>query len=226
MQAIEVELGERVTLKVADALKRISNKRTAERMQKQIDDEECVFHFTGSAAIPDSDIASEKEVSVVGSQVGRTLISFGPTKANQPVAPGQQFGALSTPAEDQLSFEVTVVPKKETAGAGAGALISSEKFNGLLPMDEVQEAPSENTPYGIGIDGKPVAPHPSMVGPDDSSVARATEDAEATGPAAVSEAPEAKAEDARSGVTPAAAAKTAAKSADKQPAKKKSSSNR
>jgi hypothetical protein len=144
-------------------------------------DTDCRFHITGNAVVTGDDLEGDKGITVVAAQIGRSLISYGPDKGAE-MSPEQKFSGARPRELRNLSWEVTVVDKRKEAAAPDNPLASSSQFNGQIPMEEVQEEPSEKTPYGIGQEGKPVAPHPGMAPADGSTIARQSENATPTGP--------------------------------------------
>jgi len=165
---IVIELGEKVKLKGTDA-------EDGDR-----------FHITGGAAIADSsqDLAG-KSIELVGAQLGRTHVSYGPD-LSETLTGEEKFAGRGATRSSHDEWDIEVVPKgakKEgTQAAPDSPLASSNVHEGLLPMSEVQEEPSEKTPYGMDQENKPVAPHPSMTAGGAHNVAKQSEDAEATGP--------------------------------------------
>jgi hypothetical protein len=183
---ITIEVGEKVTLKPSGKVK----------------GDDCHFHpLSGGALVTrsDEDIREKATLEVTGYAVGREKVSYGPDLSETLTAEQRMSGRGRATARTHDIFVVDVVAKgekgkraqaqKRVNAAAAGAEVvggSSSQHDGLLPMNEVQEAPSQNSPYGLDQENKPVAPHPSMTAGDAdfSNVARASETAEATGPQA------------------------------------------
>jgi hypothetical protein len=185
METIKIKLGEEVTLKAKDVLK--GNKKLTERLK----DEDCRWHVAGGSIVALSDLEDDDTLKVRGSQVGRSRLSYGPVRAEKQQSNRAQF--MESSARDQVEFDVVVEEVRGDGGAAAaGADLSSQAANGLLPMDERQEEPSEKTPYGSDQENKPVAPTASMTAPDLSNVARQSEDAEPVGDAPAEEEKEEK----------------------------------
>lgn len=234
-ERVVLVLGETVKLSAKDLIKSDDN-----RLSKDVKGK---WGSTSSAAVLTSDDLTKEEVTVVGSSIGKSLVFYRQdvvlTEA-ETIASSVGAGAPDSKREIEdkyaIAFEVEVVaPKKDSSKAKSGSaaasaataaapgLASSNKFDGRLPMNEVQEEPSEKTPYGTDQEGKPVAPFPGMVSPtDDSSVARQSETAESgqtnkpSTPTAASEA------DAKDTTAKDAAAKdAAAKSSTKKAGSKK-----
>jgi hypothetical protein len=209
-ESIRIEVGEKATLKPSGKVKGEGNR----------------FHIpaSGSAVVETKEGESPEDASsvvVVGAAVGRARFSFGPDHGVVLTDAERMRGVGATERTHDI-FDVEVVPKGGKLSVPAGPLASSNIHEGLLPMSETQEGPSEATPYGMDQENKPVSPHPSMtVGDKDfGNVARVAEDAEATGP----QSPEEKAKKttgkgAKKGATKGAK-KGASKSATKGAAKK------
>jgi hypothetical protein len=172
METITIKLGETTTLKAADVLK--DKKKLAEKLEGA----DCRWHVAGGAVVAKSDLEDDDTLEIIGAQVGRSRISYGPSLHEQELGNKERFAA-SAPT-NQVEFDVVVEEVRETVAPTMG--LDSSAANGLLPMDEVQEEASEKSPYGLDQDNKPVAPTASMSAPDLSNVARQSEDAEATGP--------------------------------------------
>jgi hypothetical protein len=165
MEKIVLELGEETTLKAT-----------------KTGDETARFHVTGGAAVGEVEEGS-KTLKLVGAQLGRTVVSYGADLDATTSAEDKFSGRARATEQSHDRWDIEVVAKGKKTSEGESPFASSNVHEGLLPMSEVQEGPSEKTPYGMDQENKPVAPHPSMTaGADTSNVARATEDAEATGP--------------------------------------------
>lgn len=200
-EKVKLELGQTMKLTAKDGIKSDDNRLSKDAIGR--------WGSTHSAVVIKSDDLTKDEVEIVGASIGRALVYY-----RQDVAMTSEetlatsLGAGAPDAKRQLeeqfaiAFDVEVVAKakedmakvgKTLKGAAAAAaahppLTGSNKFNGLLPTDDVQEGPSEKTPYGMDQENKPVAPFPGMVNPDDNStVARQSEDAEAGKPAEATE---------------------------------------
>ncbi|HKS27824.1 MAG TPA: hypothetical protein VJS44_08395 [Pyrinomonadaceae bacterium] len=169
METVKIKLGESTTLKAQDVLK--DKKSLAEKLK----DMDCRWHVAGGAIVAVSDLEADDKLEVKAAQVGRSRISYGPVLAEQELGSRERFAA-SQPS-NQVEFDVVVEEVRESA-ATAATSFDSRQAEELLPLDERQEEPSENTPYGMDQDSKPVAPTASMTAPDLSNVARASEDAE------------------------------------------------
>jgi hypothetical protein len=148
------------------------------------------WQTTGSAAVIDSEDLTNPSADVVGASVGKINAYY---KTPVDVTTQEAIASHLIPGRmaqleqaNTFTVEVEVVQKKnKETGLPESPLQSSSIHEGLLPMSEVQEKPSANTPYGMDQENKPVAPHPSMTAGDNANnVARASEDAEATGPQA------------------------------------------
>ncbi len=176
--------------------------RTTLKPSGKIKGKDCHFHPLGGGAVvvrSDKDIRERDSLEIVGAAVGRERVSFGPDLSQTLTAEQRMSGqGQATPRTHDI-FIVEVVAQgekgkqaraqKRVNAAAAGAEVkggSSSQHEGLLPMSEVQERPSQNSPYGLDQENKPVAPHPSMTAGDSdySNVARSSETAEATGPQA------------------------------------------
>jgi|SRR5580765_1938217 len=175
-EPIVLELGATTSLSAADAIADPNNDIEAGAPAK--------WTTTNACAVITTEDHTGDTVEVVGSSVGRTRVSYAQKvdiSADDAIAAAFAGAKYTDDVHDRHSvyFDVDVVP----VGAAheqlkKAAFMSSQKFDGLLPLNEVQEGPSEKTPYGMDQENKPVAPFPGMVSPfDDSSVARASEDA-------------------------------------------------
>lgn len=166
-EQITLELGEEQTLS-------IPKKNRVEAWEEHY----CRWHTTGGAAIAQSDLEDDKTLKIVGASIGKTLISYGPDKSEAMTGEEKFTGATRRDLKN-MKWEVTVVAKKdEKAAVPDSPLASSSQYDGLLPMNERQEEPSEKTPYGSDQNDLPVAPTPSMSDTEGSNVARQSEDAE------------------------------------------------
>lgn len=176
MQRIELELGEETTI-AAEGVEGEGNR----------------WHVTGNGVVFDSvgaddgDVMNDTSLKVVAAQVGVTLLSFGPDVGVVATDRERFQGYRERPGEF-FKARIEVVPvgaKGKAASQPASPLATSAMFNGLLPLNEVQERPSEKTPYGMDQFDTPVAPAPVFMageGENPATMARASEDAEATGP--------------------------------------------
>ncbi len=195
-EKVKLELGDSMKLSAKDGIKSDDNRLSKDATGR--------WGSTSSAVVIKSDDLQKEEVEIVGASIGKALVFFRQDVVLTPEETlATSLGAGAPDAKRQIedqyavAFDVEVVAKaKESApkagqkvtaaGAAAAAnqpLTSSNKFNGLLPMDESQEEPSERTPYGMDQENKPVAPFPGMVNPnDDSTVARQSENAVAGQP--------------------------------------------
>jgi len=221
-EKIVLVLGESTTLSAKAGIQSDDN-----RLSK---DSKGNWGSTGSCAVIDSDDLEGESVKIVGASIGKCVIFF---RQNEQLTPEEAIvTSLGGGAADKLreiqdkyavAFEVEVVAKKDAAKP-VSPLGSSSQYDGLLPMNESQEEPSERTPYGMDAENKPVAPHPGMVGPDTSSIARQSEDAVVTGspvaPPAKKEKVASKPAAAKSAASKTAAKKTGNKTAAKKTAAK------
>jgi hypothetical protein len=191
-ERVKLELGESMKLSAKDGIKSDDNRLSKDAKGR--------WGSTSSAVVIKSDDLEKDVVEIVGASIGKSLVFYRQdTKLTSDEAISTSLGAGAPDAkrqiEDQyaIGFEVEVVAKEvkpaaagkaKLQGAAAAAaaagqpLGSSKDLDGRLPMNEVQEEPSEKAPYGLDQQNKPVAPVGSMVNPDQSNVARQSEGAE------------------------------------------------
>jgi hypothetical protein len=169
----KLKLGEKVTLTATPGGGQGSAIKAGEPGQWQ---------SSSNALIIDSEDLTGDSVEVLGAAIGRGVVNY---RQLQPPTP-ELVGAASLfhPGSEQrvaldhsfgVGYEIEVVEDPDADPAETAAV---HPFDGLIPVTESQEEPSEKTPYGMGLNDKPVAPYPGMVDPRDySSVARQSEDA-------------------------------------------------
>jgi hypothetical protein len=140
------------------------------------------WQSSSNALIITTEDKTGESVEVLGAAIGRGVVNY----RQQPALTQEQLNTaqLFHPGSDQraildnsfgVGYEIEVVldPEDEVLSAPV-----TNPFDGLIPVTESQEEPSEKTPYGMGLNDKPVAPYPGMVSPTDfSTVARQSEDA-------------------------------------------------
>jgi hypothetical protein len=177
-----LELGATLALSAAEAIADPNNDIETGRP--------ALWSTTGNAVILATEDRTGDTMNVVGSSIGKSRVSYAQKvdiSADDAMA-AAFAGAKYTDevhSRHAVYWDIEVIPvggAATQAAQAAAAAGSSLKFDGLLPMTEPQEGPSEKTPYGMDQENKPVAPFPGMVNPnDDSSVARQSEDAVAKG---------------------------------------------
>lgn len=183
MQKITLGLGEKTTLSLKDGIGKDA------KLKEVFKDGPGRWGSTGSPVIVCSEDLEGETIEIVGSSIGKAVVFNRrdvDMTTDRAIASKMAGADFMRQLEDQhaVSFEVEVVATKPEPGTPPPSpLATSQQFDGLLPVNEMQDGPSEATPYGMDQDNKPIAPHPGMVGPDTSSVARASENAEVKSPA-------------------------------------------
>lgn len=191
-EKVRLELGDSATLSAKELIKSDDNRLSKDAVGR--------WGSTNSAVVIKSDDLNKETVEIVGASIGKALVYYRQETAlttEETLATSLGAGAPDSrrKIDDQfaIAFDVEVVAKAKEPKSGSGqkrkgaaanpSLTSSNRFDGRLPMNEVQEEPSEKTPYGMDQQNKPVAPFPGMVNPhDDSTVARQSETAESGQP--------------------------------------------